>query len=78
MPNASKLFSSLVDLALETQLVTESVHQINAAKAGPDNEDIAFEIILIGIPGSSGMGVCSSYVCTHVYHDGQERMKWRI
>lgn len=50
MPNASKLFPSLVDLAFESQLVTKSMHQVHAAKASADNEDIALKIILIGIP----------------------------
>lgn len=50
VPNASKLFPSLVDLAFESQLVTKSMHQVHAAKASADNEDIALKIILIGIP----------------------------
>lgn len=70
MPNASELFPSLVDLTLETQLVAESMHQVHAAETRADNEDIALEIILIGIPRSSGVGVSSSDVRTHVNHDG--------
>lgn len=71
MPNASKLFPSFVDLTLETQLITESMHQIDAAEAGADNEDIALEVILIGIPRTSGVGISRPYVGTHVDHGGQ-------
>jgi len=48
MPNTTKFFASLVDLALEAQL-PKVVHQIHTSESSTNNQHIGLEVLVISV-----------------------------
>lgn len=49
MPNSTKVLSSFVDLAVESQLIAELVHKVNATESSANDKDLCLEVVGVDI-----------------------------
>lgn len=73
MPNATKVRAGLVDLAVETKLITQLVHQVHATEAGAHNQHFGLEVVRVDIGRAAHVGVVKANVLPKRHLSG----KWK-
>jgi hypothetical protein len=76
MPDTSDVGTSLHDLALEA-LLTELVHEIDAAETSTYDQYVGFQPLCIILVGRVGRLICRADVCPEVHHSGDRSIVMR-